>query len=368
MPASPADGASLAARILDVLASAERALLDAVAAQLRNGIDIGTAAQWRSARLTEVQVLRRRLTSGVQRVDVPLISQVRAIVVDAYQHGQALAAADLTHAGGPLLPVPDAAVTLAGITQSAIDQVREALDRVPDLLLAVYRDAVMAGAVEVLGGTVTRRQATQHVLDDLASRGVTGFVDKAGRNWALDSYAEMAVRTAAGNAAIQAHIDQLAASGFDLVIVSDAPRECPLCRPFERKVLSIAGPAGTVATTDALTGLSTIVHVTATVAEARAAGFQHPNCRHTVSLFTPGVTKHGNATAEPDRYDRGQEQRALERKIREWKRRQVLALDEIAARQAREKVLEWQRALREHVAAHDLTRLPHREQLRQPAV
>lgn len=41
----------------------------------------------------------------------------------------------------------------------------------------------------------------------------------------------MAVRTSIARAAIEAHTRTLTEAGLDLVIVSDAPRECPLCRP-----------------------------------------------------------------------------------------------------------------------------------------
>lgn len=360
MPASPASGEQLAAQILEEVAAAERALMALIVARLRAGI---YGDSWEAEKLAEVQLIRQRLLNGSQQLSAQLAARVRKIVLDAYNHGQALAVTDLEAIDQPWSLVPNAADVAEALAQTAVINVQAAVEQIPSLLLNVYQQAVYAGVEQVLGGTVTRVQATQTVLDQLAKRGISGFRDQAGRNWSLESYAEMAVRTGAGHAAVQGHVDSLAASGFDLIIVSDAPRECPLCRPFERKVLSISGQVGAVIEPSALTGDPVTVNVTASLAAARAAGFQHPNCRHTISLYSPGVTRAGNATAEPDRYDAGQRQREIERNIRQWKRRQAVALDDGAATVAARKVRLWQEMLREHIDANDLTRLRRREQI-----
>lgn len=360
MPVSPDSGAQLAARILEQITTAERALMALIVDRLRAGI---YGDSWEQAKLAEVQMIRRRLLNGAQRLSTLLSGQIHRIVLDAYNHGQALAVADLQEIGEPWALVADAAGAAQQSAESAVYNVQAAVAQLPSLLINVYQSAVEAGVSEVLGGTVTRVQAAQHVLDDLADRGVTGFRDNAGRNWSLESYVEMAVRTGSGHAAVQGHVDALAASGRDLIIVSDAPRECPLCRPWERKVLSISGQVGAIIEPSAITGNPVTVNVTASLATARAAGLQHPNCRHTISAYTPGVTLKGTAESDPARYEAGQRQRQIERNIRMWKRRQAVALDDATARNAALKVRQWQAALREHVDVNDLTRLRRREQI-----
>jgi hypothetical protein len=362
MPASPDDGARLAARILEQIHDVETALLAYIASRVRTGIN---GPDWATLRLAEIQLLQRRIASGLQRATPDILNRVQSIVHDAYNHGQALAVVDIQDAGLTFSAAPDPLLVVDRLASDARLNVQYALSLAPDMLTNVYRQAVQAGAAEVLGGQVTRLQAAQHVLDQLGARGITGYRDRAGRNWSLESYVEMAVRTAAGNAAVQGHADTLAASGVDLVIVSDAPRECPLCRPWERRVLSLSGQVGRIIEPNALSGSPTVVDVAGTLEEARAAGLQHPNCRHTISMYTVGVTKHGNATAEPDRYDAGQRQREMERNIRAWKRRQALALDNETARRAATKVRDWQAALREHIDQNELTRLRRREQIGQ---
>jgi hypothetical protein len=360
VPASPDDAAELAAHVLETLSAAELALIDLIATRLRAGI---TGPGWEAAKLAEIWMLRQRLAAGVSHATPAVLAQVRLIVYEAYAHGEALARIDTTDAGLPFHLPEHGHGTVERLADQMSGNVEAALIQTPELLINVYEQTVRAGVADVLGGTMTRLQAAQSVLDALAERGVTGFRDRAGRNWALESYAEMAVRTGAGHAAVQGHVDALAASGIDLVIVSDAPRECPLCRPWERKILSISGRVGAVIEPSVLTGTPRTVNVTASLAAARAAGFQHPNCRHSVSAYLPGVTIAGVAQRDPAGYEAGQRQRQIERAIRAWKRRQVVALDDAAARVAGAKVREWQAALRAHIDANELRRLTRREQI-----
>jgi len=104
-----------------------------------------------------------------------------------------------------------------------------------------YRRIISENASFVLLGADTLQEGVQKSLDQFAAEGITGFVDKRGRGWSMEAYTEMAMRSDTGRAAVQGHIDRLLANGYNLVIVSDAPRECPLCRPWEGKVLQV-GP------------------------------------------------------------------------------------------------------------------------------
>lgn len=67
---------------------------------------------------------------------------------------------------------------------------------------------------------------------------------------------------------LQGTANRLTEYGHDLVIVSYHPGACPLCVPWENKVLSITGKAEGYPTLD----------------EAKAAGLFHPNCRHAYGL------------------------------------------------------------------------------------
>ena len=360
MPASPADGEQYARQVLTIVGDLEARLFTMLRRALKDQPDSPT---WEARRLAEVQRIRQYAARDTRRALVELEDLIRDLVLHAYNHGAALALDDLDELGRPIAGGGLSGVAASETFRNAAMRSLGGLDRVlPQLLSAAYTEAVAAGAVEVLSGGNTRLQASQHVLDRLLSDGIRGFTDSAGRNWSLESYVEMATRTVTGQAAVQGHTDQLQKAGIDLVQVSDSPRECPLCRPWEGKVLSIGGAVGAVIAPNVRTGEVTTVKVAGSVADAKAAGLQHPNCTHRLVAYLPGATKL-KATPNADGYEAKQRQREIERRIRSWKRREQLALTDEAAAGARRKVRQWQGALRQHVDANDLKRLRHREQI-----
>ena len=367
MPASPADGDLYAHKVARLVDDLEARLLRLLARQLTKDTRTETRL-WTIERLAELQWIKTRIRSATAETMAVVEREIREAILAAYNHGTAGAVRDLTAAGFNFtpggLPAAATAITLAG---EPTVMVRRAAAMVPEILGAAYQQAVAAGATEVLGGGVTRLQAAQRVLDRLLADGIRGFTDARGRRWSLDTYVEMAVRSTTGNAAVAGHVAQLQAAGVDLVVVSDSPRECPLCRPWEGKVLSLSGRVGAVIAPSVTGGPPVTVKVSGSLTEARAAGLQHPNCRHRLSAYLPGATKLVAPEHDSRGYEAGQRQRALERKVREWKRREALALTDDARATARRKVRDWQGELRAHVAEHRSKRLRYREQVGDPA-
>lgn len=365
MPISPEMAESLAKAVVDVMLRAETTMLDQVARRVARGID---TPGWAEAKLAEVHAVRRAAEAEVARALGQAGDATEKSLRMAYNRGVATAGTDLSAIGVSrelaFGPVNLARVeALVAETVGLIDQTRLRILRTAQ---DGYRDVIARTVGDVATGTTTRRQAAQRALDAFASQGVTGFVDGAGRSWDLASYSEMAVRTGAGRAAVNGHLDRLLEVGQDLVIVSDAPQECEICRPWEGKVLSISGQTRGSVRADNLRGEGTVsVTVDGTVAEARAAGLWHPNCRHTASLFQPGVTrpKAQRETADPQGDADRQELRRLERGTRQWKRRGAVAISDEARAQARRKTAEWQGRIRAHTAGTTAKRQRAREQI-----
>ncbi|WP_406124981.1 phage minor capsid protein [Streptomyces canus] len=357
----------LAVGTRDLYATAEKRLLGIIARQLADGLD---APGWIERKLAAVQAVRRASQAVVEELGKAVTLDVFDAVAEAYNTGHRAAVAELgalSDDGRRL--VDDVTPNAQAVDRLAQETVDLLTDRHRSILRTVedgYRGVVAEVTATPLLGTGTRRQATQDAMRRFADQGITSFRDRAGRRWQLTAYAEMAVRTSVGRAASEAHTRALTEAGVDLVIVSDSPRECPLCRTWERKVLSVGGPEGerTVeaehATED---GRMIRVHVAGSLDEARRAGLQHPNCRHSVSAYTPGITSVDDAASNPASYEAGQRQREIERGLRKWKNREAAAVTPEAQRAARAKVRQWQGAMRGHLADHpDLRRLRHREQ------
>ncbi|WP_324290534.1 phage minor capsid protein [Streptomyces sp. H27-H5] len=367
MPIHPGMVEPLAERTRDLYAGAEERLLGIVARQLAAGLD---APGWAERKLAAVQQLRRASQGVVDELGKAVTLEVFDAVAEAYNEGHRAAVAEIgalsDDARALVDDVTPNAQSVDRLAQETVDLVTSTHRSILRAVVDRFRAIVAEVTATPLLGTGTRRQATQDAMRRFADEGIRSFVDRAGRRWQLTSYAEMAVRTSVARAATEAHMRTLSDAGIDLVYVSDAPRECPLCRPWEGRVLAIDGPTGerTVEVEHAIEdGHMIPVRVAGTLNEARLAGFQHPNCRHSVSAYTPGLTTIEQAKSDPDGYEAGQRQRAIERNIRKHRKREAAAVTPEAQRAARLKVRQWQGAMRTHLAAHpDLRRNRAREQ------
>lgn len=378
MPISPADSEDLARAIAVIYEDAEQALLQIIARALADGIE---SPLWAELKLRSIGDVREAVEKVADALQHDANGAIAAAVAEAYRRGGQSAVAefgalDEGRRAFAAHHLPNAAQA-DRLARAAVDEQAPVHLRILRAPLDVYRSVVARVSGSPLLGTMTRRAAAQRALDTFANRGITVFTDRAGRNWQMASYAEMAVRSSTGRAAIEGHIDQLAALGEQLVMVSGASLSCPLCAPWEGEVLSINGASGphTLRLPSAIqpTGIraafrapeSVAVHVAGSLEEARAAGLYHPNCRHSLSAYFPGVTTRPVTPPHPSgaTYKDTQEQRRLERQVRAWKRRAAAALDDQARRQANAKVRQYQTRIRELIADKGLTRKSHREQL-----
>ncbi|MFG2617802.1 phage minor capsid protein [Streptomyces sp. NPDC048507] len=378
MPVSPALAEDLAAAVTMLYEDAELALIGLLRDALAEGID---SPRWAELKLRALGDLREAVETVTTALQNDANGAVAEALATAYGRGRQAAVAELgaLDIGRELnarrvLPGAPAVDRLAA---SYAADTRPLYQRITRTITDTYRNVITrASGTQLLTG-MTRREASQRALNEFAVRGVTGFVDSRGGAWELATYAEMAVRSVTARAAIDGHIDAMAEVGQGLVIVSDAPLECPLCAPWEGEVLALTGPSGprTVRVEHAVqpSGLraafrpptTVALHLAGSLPEARAAGLFHPNCRHSLSLYLPGVTTRPPHHATPGTtYADTQRQRAIERHIRRWKRAEAAGLDEAARAKARAKVRAWQAAAREHVAAHEhIVRQPAREQI-----
>ena len=356
MAASPDDGARLAFETVEIVTTAELRILRIIAERLRGG---GDSPRWAEQKLAELQFVRATLNRDLRGLDRELAAQVDATITKAYRHGQALAVADLDDfAQGIQLP-PAQARAVRLIAADVTTRVTGLTPKILRTVMDAYREAVGATVGDVIMGAGTRRQASQSTLNRLLGQGITGFTDKGGRNWKLESYVEMAVRSGSGQAMIEGHLDTLAESGQDLVRIQPGPRACPICDAWAGKVLSQSG-----ATTHTVSDAGS-EPVAGTVDDARAAGVFHPNCRCSIGIYLPGFSQPLVHRPDPRGYQLQQQQRYYERQIREAKRLEALALDDQATKAARVKIRERQTKLRAHLEVNpQLKRQSHREQIK----
>lgn len=345
---------SLIQALRALYAAAERALLEAIASAVRAETTQPGGLGAMHQRLTW---LRRRARAIID-----------ALLVEAHREaGHALAGAATAgrrrgeqhlpprrlREAAPLFPRTPAQTLVHA--PSALMPTLSAMQ--PQLLAStegIYREVMRTVTSTRIGGTAGRLRMAQQVLDQAAKKGVTGFVGRGGRRWNLVHYVEMATRTACLTAANDAYAALLVEHGYDLVRVSTVANCSDLCAPFQGRLLSLTG-----------TGAQK-PGVVATLAEARARGLHHPNCRHALILWTPGEPVPDPEPVDPAGYAATQTLRRLERGIRAQKRIRAAAMDTTARRAADARIRALQAQIRAHVADTGIPRIRRREQIGVP--
>lgn len=342
---NPAAAFRVLKTLLDVWDVAAEKMLQAVTRRLARGID---SEGWAEIKAREVLAVRAELLAITAQLADPELAI--SALQEAYEIGERAAAL----LGQSAIQSNPAAVTSLASRLTA--QLQGSIVPVIRAHEDVFQRAVGDSELLMRTGTITRREAVAESVDRLLAEGVDRFPDSAGRRWHLDSYVRMAGRTMAGQAAVEGQLDGMTARGRDLVVISDSPRECKTCAPWESKLLSVTG-----------TSLGQKVDgrmVSATVAAARAAGLWHPNCTHRADPYVSGLTEVSRPDRNPDGYAQTQKLRRLEREVRELKRRRLAAeqLGETAtARALRQKIRAKHAQIAAHADASGLLRRRERE-------
>ena len=144
-----------------------------------------------------------------------------------------------------------------------VDQSWERQKQYREVSLTTLQDAFAAGD--------TPRQAERAFLDGLKQRGITGFTDRAGRDWDLRVYANMVVQTVSQEAERHGCENRLLEMEHDLVQVIGPASGCDICETYVGKVLSLTGQ------TPGHTSVNT----------ALDEGLFHPMCRHSEVPWIP---------------------------------------------------------------------------------
>jgi Phage minor capsid protein 2 len=364
MAIAPEDWEFLAERMLELYQRVSDEIMTEIVKRIRKDID---APDYLYRKYNDVQELQRRLHELIGKLERTAFDEVEKMVEQAYFSGVLSADEDIQSiiksAPGLNIAIPPELLEASLTTvdrRAVVAIVAELHGKMRQSHLMILRSAddafrriIGEVSAEALAGAGTRLQAAQKALDMLATQGISGYVASNGARWELATYVEMATRSAIGQASIEGHImRQRSYSQFDidldLVSVSNHPEECEKCRPWEGKILSLSGNSERYAS----------------LQEARDAGLFHPRCGHRLHTYVEGVTpKPLPAKPDPDGYKKRQYQRYLERQIRHWKKRQLVAVTPEAQKLANSKVKEWQGKMREWISDKDRYRRYERERI-----
>lgn len=224
-----------------------------------------------------------------------------------------------------------------------------------------------AAAVEI--GSDTRREALRKAISQMADNGIYGFVDRAGRHWSPEAYINMDIRTTVHNAAIQSVRNRQQEYNSDIFQVSSHAGARPLCYPYQGKFFTWGSEGGTFTDGD---GKRCSYKPISSTSYGQPAGLFGINCGHYPIPQIPGVTipqdkQRQDKEANDKEYQERQRQRALERSIREVKRKQAAfkaaGLDDAAADMGKT-IADRQAAMREFIKETGRTRRYDREAIK----
>lgn len=318
--------------------------------QLEEGKEGFRWEQWQLAKLRALEQFRRANREIIGRYR----PEVEELLADVLQQsflvgGQRV---DAAVRASIRLPASPPAAGFFGMNEKKLQALQESVAE--DLAKAqhavlrhmddVYRQTIFRAQLHMTAGAKTLDQAVDMATKEFLDAGIQCVEYRDGRRANIASYAEMALRTASQRATFLGEGQKRNEWGVYTIFVSAHATACDLCIPYQGKVLIDDVYSG---------GLDTGEYPL--LSEAIKAGLLHVNCRHTLSIYFPGITKLPTVPDEATmrkNYIAEQKQRHIERQIRRWKRHEAGSLDAENVNKASHKVKEWQGKLREHLQEH----------------
>jgi hypothetical protein len=204
-----------------------------------------------------------------------------------YTTGAGEAVEQLKFSGAQDIPVTagfnrihkDAIAVLVSETQEAFAQSIQGIHKSANRLIGagVRQQLTEQMAIGKIQGAALRT-IKNNVIGVLKTDGLSALVDKGGRTWKLDRYAEMLIRTKSVEARNVGMLNRMVENGYDLVQVSSHGAS-DNCGDWEGKILSVRGDTPGYPT----------------VEMARSGGLFHPNCKHAINTLIPALAKVTNA-------------------------------------------------------------------------
>ncbi len=254
---------------------AQRTLIAQIEAAIRSG-DLNTAAR-RQAQLAAVNQTLTQLALTAN----PLASRM---VQEAWQQGADRALKQIEALPIDTVETPGA---FFGVSQEAVEAMQRSLTqrldaatqtlgrRVEDVYAREQRRAALnailgaEGSPERSAAQLVKRLMNDRQVKRAIKEGGTGFVDSAGRQWKLDTYANMATRTVTREAVVQGAVARMASHGISIGRISTHPNACELCQPFQGMLVALGPNAPAEWKGEA-------------VADTGELPPFHPNCAHSV--------------------------------------------------------------------------------------
>lgn len=362
--------------IKDTYIDLEEELLSLIASHLGQSEEIRDISNWQIHKLANLNKLtkdaKRRISTKIKEVPDELDNLINtamseetirttALYTDVVKKGYILKSANEKTISRNLRKALDSmyndAYNKFNITNASI------LKSVKQKYSKLVNDAALLATSK----TTTTKEAIRKCISDLSEEGLTGFRDKAGREWSPEAYVSMIIKGTKKNVVNATVFSNADKFGCKLFEVSSHAAARPKCYPYQNKIVSKDGTAGTIKDGNG----KTIEFISlSSTSYGEPDGLLGINCGHYLFPFIPGVSVLSNKTQEQGENDKAytlsQMQRKLERDVRKTKRK-VGMMDKLGDKEAVEDAMvllkRKQQALRNFITDTGRTRRYDREQV-----
>lgn len=219
--------------------------------------------------------------------------------------------------------------------------------------------------LSVVTGGESRQAAVRKCIEEFSEKGIPAFVDKAGREWSPEAYINMDIKTTVSNTARTAQEARFDEYGIDLIQVSSHNGARPKCAKDQGKLYSRSNKSGTAYDGD---GNPIEFFPFSQTSFGQPDGLFGINCHHKEYAFISGVNFQRYFPYDEEenaaQYKKIQNQRRLERRVRETKRN-IAMLKEVGdtegVKLAKKTLAQRNKAYNDYCAENNLK--PHSDRL-----
>ena len=356
-PLTEREKEEVAEGLVIIYENAREHMLSSVAHRLARG---ATRPGWTERKTSEVLDAHNQLKRQMDAAAGKREKALENVMQRSYESGSQKFYSDMGSLLGNVAHISPNAMKAGYILSDLNNSLNAAERRILRQFDDRYADVIGAVSAKMATGVVTARQAVGEALQTFADQGVTGFIDRGGHHWTLENYAEMAVLTAIERSTIAGYVDTMQSYGYDLAVIDGHAGACPICAAWEGVIISVSGEN----------------HDYPSLDDAEADGCFHPRCLHGITTYYEGVSHapEGGFRTEPREkeapsvsYTARSKQRYMERQIRKYKDRAIVAQTAQQKAQARSKFEEWQDALDELIKSRPKSDYLYRHGTREKA-
>ena len=359
---------SLPEPVLELFRQVEEDILEDMARRISKMGAVTETADWQRWRLEQIQLTRSDITERLSKLTGLTQQELRKLFQEAAT--QAVQTDNEIYRAAGLSPgspndSPELLQLLNGGMQQTSGTFQNLTRTTANTATQQFERALDRAWLQVSSGAFDYQSAIRRAIKDLASTGIQAIQYPTGHIDTLEVAVRRAVLTGVGKTTGEICLAHAEEMGCDLMEITAHPGARPSHMEWQGKIVSLSGRNGYLSKSD--------------IGYGTGDGFKGWNCRHDWFPFFDGLSESAYPRSKLREYeektvryngktlsyyDATQQQRAIERKIRRWKR-EYLMLDAAGmdTTQASVKLAQWRATERDFCKQTGLDRDGFRSQV-----